>query len=81
MKEVIGNGFMQVQGKDFAKSLIIFALTPLFMSIATGNIPMTLVAAAPLLKAGVSAAAAYIVKNFVTNSKDEFLKKESTEIK
>ena len=76
MKEIIGKGFMQVKGKDFVKSLIIFGLTPLFMSIATGNIPMTMVEAAPLLKAGISAAAAYVVKNFLTNSNDEFLKKE-----
>ncbi len=76
MKEMIGKGFMQLQGKDLAKSLIIFTLTPLFMSIATGNIPMTVVEVVPLLKAGVSAAAAYIVKNLFTNSKDEFLTKE-----
>jgi hypothetical protein len=78
MKKILGNGFMQVQGKDLAKSLIIFTLTPLFMSVATGNIPLTIVAATPLLKAGVSAAAAYVVKNFLTNSNDEFLKKEET---
>ncbi len=76
MKELIGKGFMQLGSKDFAKSLVIFALTPLFMSIATGNIPMTLVEAAPLFKAGISAAAAYVVKNFLTNSNDEFLKKD-----
>jgi hypothetical protein len=78
MIKILGKGFMQVQGKDAAKSLIIFALTPLIMSIATGNIPMTMVEAAPLLKAGISAAAAYIVKNFLTNSNDEFLKKDET---
>lgn len=75
--KLIGEKLYQVNKKDLGKSLILFTLTPLIMSVASGNIPMTIAATAPLLKAGVSAAAAYIVKNFFSNSENEFMKKEN----
>lgn len=75
--------FLRLNLNDFAKGLIMALLGALiagiYTSIQSGALPVTLEAWKPIVMGALLAALTYLGKNFTTNSKDEFLKKEPTQ--
>jgi hypothetical protein len=72
--------YLSLNAKDFIKGLLMafigVILTGLITSINAGSLPLDWAAWKPILMGGLSAALAYFAKNFLTNSSDQFLKKE-----
>ena len=66
-----------INSKDVIKGFIVAALSTFFTAVATvlgsGALP-TLVQLKATALVGISSGMAYLVKNFLTNSKDELLK-------
>lgn len=81
MKKFIGEAFMQLKMNDLAKGLIMAFLSALAMgtyqAIEAGTIEFTWPFFKPIVLTSIGAALAYLIKNFFTNSNDEFLKKEN----
>lgn len=73
-------GFLQLGTKDLIKGLIVTIIATILTGVLTmlnvGEIPLTLSAWKPTLIAGIASGLAYIVKNFLTNDKDQFLLKD-----
>jgi len=71
--------FLTLNNKDFIKGLVVAifsaAVTILYTSIQAGDFVIDWKA---IGMAALSAALAYITKNFLTNSNSELLKKETT---
>lgn len=76
---------MSLSKKDVFKSIILLALTALILGVydvlQTGVFPLTWVAWQPILASAASACLAYIIKSFLTNSEDKFLKLEKPDEK
>lgn len=74
-------GLFSLGMKDVIKGFLVTILTSVLSSVVAilnaGTIPTDLASWKPTLIAGISAGLAYIAKNFLTNSNDEFLKKET----
>ena len=71
--------FLSLNKKDFVRGFIIAViaavLTNLYTILQLGKLP-TLDELQVALAVGVSAGISYIIKNFVTNSNDEILRKD-----
>lgn len=80
MKKFIGDGLMQLKKNDILKGFIMSMLavlvTWLGQAIQQGNFPMDAQTWILELKIALGAGIAYLIKNFFTNSNDQFLKKE-----
>ena len=63
--------------KGFLLSIITVVLTSLLSSLELGTIPTDFAFWRTEAILGLSAGISYLVKNLLTNSKDEFLKKEN----
>ena len=67
--------------RDIIKGIIMAVLgsivTGLYTSVSAGAFPLDWAAWKPILIGGLGMGLTYIIKNFFTNSKDEFLKKEA----
>ena len=78
MKEV--SKIFTIQWKDVVKGAIMAMLTvlitALYNALQAGELPMDLVFWKPQIIMGLKVAIIYLAKNFLTNSKDQFLKKE-----
>lgn len=74
------SGLFSIGTVDLLKGLIMAGiaaiLTSLYQLIQTGIFPTTLSELKPVLLAGVGAMLAYILKNFFTNNKNQFAKKD-----
>lgn len=73
--------FLSIGTIDAIKGLVVaifsLVLTMLYTSIQAGSFPSTLAEWKPILLAGLGGGLAYIMKNFLTNSNDQILKKEA----
>lgn len=71
---------MTVSKKDALKSIVLLALTAIVLgaynTLQDGIFPITWAQWQPILASSCSAMLAYIIKNFLTNSDDKFLKAE-----
>lgn len=69
--------FLSLNKKDFIKGLVVAVLTAvisvLYSTIESGSLEFNIKS---LVISALSAALAYIMKNALTNSEDQFLKKE-----
>ena len=78
MKQV--SSFLTLNVKDFTKGMIIAILTAVMVGVTTsinsGALPADWAAWKPICLSAIGAAVAYITKNWLTNSNDQFLKKE-----
>lgn len=63
--------------KGFLMAIIGVVITGLYTSVQAGSFPLTWIEWAPIVKVGLGAGLAYILKNFFTNSDDKFLIKEN----
>ena len=76
------SNFLQLNGKDFVKGLLMAFIGALITGLMTSlnavppSFPMDWIAWKPIVMGGVVMALTYFTKNFLTNSKDEFLKQE-----
>lgn len=65
---------------DALKGLIMAVLsaliTALYNGVIAGNFPDTWIEIKPILLIGIGAGLAYAIKNFFTNSQDDFMTKE-----
>jgi len=72
--------FLTLNARDFIKAIIMAfisgLLTGIYKLLQTGSI-LNWTCLKPVIISGVSAVIAYLIKNFFTNSKDEFMTKES----
>jgi hypothetical protein len=70
----------RINWKDLGRGVLIAFATAFFTALAAalaqGGVSFTWAYFNPIVMAGVSALIAYLLKNFSTNSKDKFLKKE-----
>jgi uncharacterized membrane protein len=70
--------FLSLNTKDFIKGLAMAVLTAivtvLYNSVEAGSLEFNIKS---IVVASLSAALAYIIKNALTNSEDQFLKKET----
>lgn len=64
--------------KGFITSILTVIVTMLMTLVNTGVFPTTLTEWKPILLAALGAGLAYILKNWLTNSDDRFLKQEGT---
>lgn len=75
------NELFKLAPKDAVKGLILSVLTVIVTSVTAslnvGTIPTTKEFWVTQLTLGLSAGGAYLLKNFLTNSDDQFLKKEA----
>lgn len=75
-------GFLDLNWKDAGKAVLMAfitaAVTALYTALQSGMIPSTWAQWKTILIVGVTSALAYLVKNFLTNSNDQFLKKDPT---
>lgn len=74
------SGYLKLTPHDFAKGLIVSVLssvlTIMYQTIETGSLVFNWKAIGTV---AIMSAMGYILKNLVTNSNDEFLKKEPSE--
>lgn len=72
--------FLSLSLHDIAKGFLLATLTAVITSlyaiINTGTFPTDWATWKTILLVGLGAGLSYIIKNFLTNSKDKFLKKE-----
>lgn len=73
-------GLFRLAGSDLLKGFIVTVLTSVLTGAITimnaGDIPLDFPSWKPTLIAGITAGISYLLKNFLTNSQDQFLKKE-----
>lgn len=73
-------GLFQLASRDIIKgfitSILASVLTAVMTMINSGNIPTDLASWKPTILAGVAAGIGYILKNFLSNSNDQFMKAE-----
>ncbi len=73
------SSFLSLNTKDFVKGLVITVLTSvlsiIYSSLQAGSLTIDWKV---ILTTGLTSAIGYIIKNYLTNSKDEILKKEPT---
>jgi hypothetical protein len=62
--------------KGLITSILTVIVTMLFSIVNSGTFPATWTDWKPIVLAAISAGLAYILKNWLTNSDDQFLKKE-----
>lgn len=62
--------------KGFITSILSSVLTAAITILNTGNIPMDLASWKPTLVTGIATGLGYLLKNFLTNSNDQFGKPE-----
>lgn len=76
--------FMTLNARDFIKAIIMAfisgILTGIYKLLQSGTI-FSWTSLKLIAISGVSAVIAYLIKNFFTNSKDEFMTKESAPVK
>ena len=79
MKQIFSD-FLKVNGRDIIKSILMAfigsVVTAVYTIISEGMKLPTTEEWKTILTMGLASALAYLVKNFFTNSNDEFLKKE-----
>jgi hypothetical protein len=79
MKQLFSD-FLKVNGRDIIKSFLMAfigsVVTALYTIVKEGKLP-TGAEWKTILIIGAASALSYLVKNFFTNSNDEFLKKET----
>lgn len=79
--ETIKSEFMKVSKSDLVKgsitAMITIILTALYNSLEAGQFPTDIHFWVVELKLGLGAGISYVLKNWITNSKDQFLKKET----
>ena len=75
------NPLFSIGMSDLIKGLIVTiitaSLTMLGTSIESGSLPLDWMAWKPIALSGCGAGIAYLLKNILTNSKDQFMKKEN----
>lgn len=75
------NGLFSINFKDIAKGLIMAVITALmtgvYTSIQSGTFPPDAAGLKTMGLSALAAAIAYLLKNFMTNSNDEFMKKDA----
>lgn len=75
-------GLFKLIPKDILKAAIVAAITTvggiIYTAINNGAVPSTLGEWKHIAIAGCGSFFAYLMKNFLTNDKDQFLKKDST---
>lgn len=62
--------------KGFITAVLSSLITALYNGVIAGNFPDTWIEIKPILLVGLGAGLAYIIKNFFTNSEDDFMTKE-----
>ena len=76
MKSVLGS----ISWKDAGKALILIIITTIvtgiYQALQSGTFDLTWVFMKPIVISALGAALAYIIKNFLTNSQDQFLTSE-----
>lgn len=84
LKKFFGDGFFQLNEKDVLKGAILAAITvivtSLYTSLDSGVFPVDWVFWKAQLILGAKVGVAYLIKNLITNSKDQFLKKDTDKI-
>lgn len=74
------SNFLNLSTKDFVKgtivAFIIALLTGLYNGIEAGTFAFTWIFFKPIIMTSLGAMIAYLLKNFLSNSDDKFLKKE-----
>lgn len=79
MKQV---GFLNINWRDAAKSLILFFITTFVTSLVQGfkdgQLP-TLIEIKTAAIIGLTASISYLLKNYLTNNQDQFLKPDVVE--
>lgn len=74
------SGFLNLNWVDLTKGLLVAVigaiLTAVYQAIEAGTLAWTWAFWQPIVLTGLGAGIAYLIKNFFTNSQDEFLKKE-----
>ena len=82
--EKITSAFLSLVPKDVIKGAITAALTiivtALYNAIGLGTIPTDFNFWKTQFMLGLGAGVAYLLKNFLTNSNDQFLKKEDPKV-
>lgn len=83
--KLIGEKLGQLKSNDLLKgfitAMITVIVTSLYSSIQSGTIPTDWLFWKTQLMLGLGAGLSYLIKNFLTNSDDKFLKKEEPKIK
>jgi len=80
MKKV--SNFLQINANDLIKGFLMAFISAILTGVYTGlssvppTIPITWAQWQPIVFVGLGAGISYILKNWLTNSKDQFLKKE-----
>ena len=74
-------GFLSVGQRDAIKGLILASITAiitgLYTSLQSGHLPATADEWKVIGLSAITAGLSYVTKNFLTNSNDQFLKKET----
>jgi hypothetical protein len=74
------SGILKLYWKDAVKALLMVILTAfitaLYNAMQIGTIEFTWIFFKPIMFTSLSAGLAYIIKNWLTNSEDQFLKPE-----
>jgi hypothetical protein len=74
------SNFLNLSTKDFVKGIIVAfitaLLTGLYNGIEAGTFAFTWIFFKPIIMTSLGAMIAYLLKNFLSNSDDKFLKKE-----
>lgn len=74
------SSFLGLNWRDIAKSVVMAGVgavaTAVYKAVEAGAFPTTLEQWKQIGLAGLSAAVLYLLKNFLTNSEDKFLKPE-----
>lgn len=72
--------FGKIDGSDLLKGLLVAVLTAfvtgLYNGIQAGTFELTWLFIKPIVLSSVGAGLAYVIKNWLTNSEDKFLKTE-----
>lgn len=75
------SAFLSLKAKDLVKGLIIAIITAIvtgvYQSIDAGTFALTWLYFKPILLTGLGAGLSYLLKNWLTNSDDKFLKPEN----
>ena len=62
--------------KGFILAVILAVVTGVYQAIEAGNFELTWLFFKPILLTGLGGGLAYLIKNWLTNSEDQFIKKE-----
>lgn len=73
------SGFLQLNWKDLVKGFLLAILTAfiagLYQALQNGGISFTWAFFQPMVYTAIAAGLAYLIKNWLTNDSDQFLKK------